>query len=128
MTNPSDEPAAAGTRDPDLSEQIERSLGSIWQRRTGVRPASISAEVRGDAVRCAIKPGEPGADDADDADEAEVEVEVEGASDAYSFRHESIAAVTKIMHRPISAFIDAEGATKGTSQQTFIFERSQTRY
>ena len=124
MTNPGDEPTVSESRDPELSAQIERSLGSIWQRRTGVRPASISAEVRGDGVRCAIQPGKPGEAEAD-----ETAQEDEGrASDAYSFRHESIAAVTKIMHRPISAFINSEDAKKGTSQQTFIFERSQTRY
>ena len=124
MTNPSDERAPTDTREPELSAQIERSLGSVWQRRTGARPASISAEVRGDAVRCAVKPGKPEADDA----EAGVDTEPGGASEAYSFRQESIAAVTKIMHRPISAYIKSEDASKGTSQQTFIFERSLTRY
>jgi hypothetical protein len=126
MPNPGDQPADSTPRNSDHSLEIERSLSSIWERRTGVRPASISAEVRSDAVRCAIKPGEPKAvedDDAGDAEPSEVET-----SDAYSFRHESIAAVTRIMHRPVSAFIDNEDPKQGTAQQTFIFERSRIRY
>jgi hypothetical protein len=120
MTNPSDQ-------EPNLSAEIERSLGSIWQRRTGVRPTSISAEVRGDAVRCAIQPGEPEAADAAVDDEPDEDRDA-GGSDSYSFRIESIAAVTKITHRTVSAFINTEDAKKGTAQQTFIFERVRTKY
>ncbi len=124
MPNPGDQPADSTPRNSDHSLEIERSLSSIWERRTGVRPASISAEVRSDAVRCAIKPGEPKAVEDDDAEEADDEE----TGNAYSFRHESIAAVTKIMHRPVSAFIDREDPKQGTAQQTFIFERSRIRY
>jgi hypothetical protein len=125
MPNPGDQPADSTPRNSDHSLEIERSLSSIWERRTGVRPASISAEVRNDAVRCAIKPGEPKAVEDDDAEEVDDDEET---SNAYSFRHESIAAVTKIMHRPVSAFIDREDPKQGTAQQTFIFERSRIRY
>jgi hypothetical protein len=118
MTNPSEHEA-------DVSAAIERSLGSIWQRRRGSRPASISTEIRGDAIRCAIEPGEP----APTPDDAEVEAEDEaGASDAYAFRLESIDAVTKITHRPVSAFIDKVDAKSGTAEQTFILERARVRY
>jgi hypothetical protein len=110
----------------DLSAQIERSLASIWQRRTGVRPASITAEVRSDAVRCAIRQGEPEPDtnEGDEKDEADAT----GASPAYSFRVASIAAVTKLTHRNVSAFINKEDAKNGTATQTFIFERAQIKY
>jgi hypothetical protein len=85
--------------------------------------------VRSDAVRCAIKPGEPKAVEDEDADGADEEDGAETETgNAYSFRHESIAAVTKIMHRPVSAFIDREDPKQGTAQQTFIFERSRIRY
>ena len=117
MTNPIDQ-------EPDLSAEIERSLGSIWQRRRGARPASISAEVRSDAIRCAIKPGEP----APTPDDAEIEAADEPrASDAYSFRVESIAAVTKITHRRVSAFIDKVDPKSGVAQQTFLLERVPVR-
>jgi hypothetical protein len=129
MPNPGDPPADSTPRNSDHSLEIERSLSSIWERRTGVRPASISAEVRSDAVRCAIKPGEPKAVEDDDSDDADVADDEETeTSNAYSFRHESIAAVTKIMHRPVSAFIDREDPKQGAAQQTFIFERSRIRY
>lgn len=118
MTNPSDQ-------DQDLSAEIERSLGSIWQRRSGTRPASISAEIRGDAVRCAIEPGEPAESPSDGEPEADDEA---SASDAYSFRVESIAAVTRITHRPVSAFIDKVDAKSGNARQTFILERARIRY
>jgi hypothetical protein len=127
MTNPGDQPTDSTPRNSDHSLEIERSLSSIWERRTGIRPASISAEVRSDAVRCAIKPGTPQAVEAADGDDAD-DVDDEETGNAYSFRHESIAAVTRIMHRPVSAFIDSEDPKQGTAKQTFIFERARIRY
>jgi hypothetical protein len=123
MTNPSDQEPGLSAENPDLSAEIERSLGSIWQRRRGSRPASISTEIRGDAIRCAIEPGEP----APAPEDAEAEDEA-GASNAYAFRRESIAAVTKITHRPVSAFIDKVDAKSGTAEQTFILERARVRH
>jgi hypothetical protein len=125
MTNPSDQEPGLAAEKPDLSAEIERSLGSIWQRRRGSRPASINTEIREDAIRCAIEPGEPPPTpedaDAEAGDEA-------GASDAYAFRLESIAAVTKITHRPVSAFIDKVDAKSGTAEQTFILDRARVRH
>jgi hypothetical protein len=107
------EPAADESgRDGELHE-IERSLGAIWQRRTGERPTSISAELRGNAIKCAIESANR---------------EVDGAADSYPYRHESIAAVARITHRSVAAFINTEDPKTGNAEQTFIFERLRTRY
>jgi hypothetical protein len=117
--NDADEPAVDDSDRDDHLHEIERSLGAIWQRRTGVRPISISAELRGNAIRCAIERGK---------EDPELSVDDEGRGDSYSYRHESIAAVTKITHRSVAAFINTEDPKTGNAEQTFIFERLRTRY
>lgn len=107
------EPAADESgRDGELHE-IERSLGAIWQRRTGERPTSINAELKGNAIKCAIEGANQDAD---------------AAADSYPYRHESIAAVARITHRSVAAFINTEDPKTGNAKQTFIFERLRTRY
>jgi hypothetical protein len=100
--------AATVVRNEDIPQEIARSLGSIWQRRTGVRPSSISAEVSGDVVACAI-----------DAGEQQVES---------GYQQEACAAVTKIARRKVSAYIAKTDAKTGIATQKFIFERIRVKY
>ena len=94
--------------DEGISQEIARSLSSIWQRRTGVRPSSVSAELSGDVVRCAIEAGDQ---------------EVESG-----YQREACAAVTRIARRKVSAYIASTDAKKGVATQKFIFERARIRY
>jgi hypothetical protein len=101
-------PARPVVSESDLPQEIARSLSSIWQRRTGVRPASVSAEFSGDVVRCAI-----------DAGDQEVES---------GYQREACAAVTKLARRKVSAYIASTDAKTGVATQKFIFERVRIKY
>jgi hypothetical protein len=108
MDSPTREPAGDARKGEGITEEIARSLSSIWQRRTGERPSSINATFDGDVVRCAIDAGDQAVD--------------------RGYQQEACAAVTRIAHRKVSAYIASTDADTGTATQKFIFERIRTRY
>jgi hypothetical protein len=111
MSNPTREPAAEPVVHDEISQEIARSLSSIWQRRTGVRPTSITADFSGDVVKCAIDGGDPSAE-----------------TDSSGYQHEACAAVTRIVRRKVSAYIPSVDSSTGIATQKFIFERIRPRY
>jgi hypothetical protein len=108
MTSPIGEPAANAPKGEGITEEIARSLGSIWQRRTGERPSSINATFDGDVVRCAIDAGDQMID--------------------RGYQQEACAAVTRIAHRKVSAYIASTDKDTGAATQKFIFERIRVKY
>jgi hypothetical protein len=110
---------------PSVSTEIERSVGSIWQRRTGARPASVSTKIEGDAVRCVIEEGEPTAEESAALEQAEPAI---GGTDSNAYRHEASAAVARITKRTVSAYIAKRDKQTGLATQTFILERVRTKY
>jgi hypothetical protein len=112
--------------DTTVSTEIARSVGSIWQRRAGTRPANVSTEIKGDSIRCVIEEGEPS--DEELADAANEEIPALGGTDTNAYRHEASAAVARITHRTVSAFIAKRDKQTGLATQTFILERNRTKY
>ena len=112
MSDPTREPAAeTGVPEDEISQEIARSLSSIWQRRTGVRPTSITADFNGAVVKCAIDGGDP-----------------QQETDTSGYQHEACAAVTRIVRRKVSAYIASADSSTGIATQKFIIERVQRRY
>jgi hypothetical protein len=105
---------------PDVPEEVERALSSIWQRRTGARPRSITAEMRSNSIKCAIAPGEP--------DPEREPVDAADGTDSNRYRHEATSAVGKIARRNVIAYIAKRDAEENVDTQTFIFERLPVRY
>lgn len=120
-TAPGDETATAS-----VSDEIGRTVGSIWQKRTGTRPANISTEINGDAIRCVIEAGE--AAPVDPEAEVDPDAPVVGGTDSNAYRHEANAAVARITKRTVSAFIAKRDKKTGVATQTFILERIRTKY
>ena len=110
---------------PSVSTEIERSVGSIWQRRTGARPASVTTKIEGDAVRCVIEEGDPTAEETEAIEQAEPAV---AGTDSNAYRHEASAAVARITKRTVSAYIAKRDKKTGLATQTFILERVRTKY
>ncbi|MFL5870556.1 MAG: hypothetical protein ACJ75R_05705 [Solirubrobacterales bacterium] len=103
----------------DVSQEIERALSSIWQRRTGARPTSVTAEMSGNSVRCAIAPGD---------EDAEHEPSDEAGTDSNAYRQEATTAVRRIMRRKVVAYIAKRNTKANLDTQTFILERAQVKY
>ena len=99
---------------PALSDELSRSLGSIWRRHAGGRPSAATIEISGNVVTFVMvdavsAPAEP-AEDGSAPDE--------GLSpDSGDYRLEVIAAVTRITGRP-SVGSSRSATRRPTSQRT----------
>ncbi len=108
---------------PSVTAEIERSVGSIWQRRSGTRPSSVNTEINGDSIRCVIEEGEPEATEPADED-----APVLAGTDSNAYKHEAAAAVARITRRTVSAYIAKRDKETGNPTQTFILERIRVKY
>jgi hypothetical protein len=118
------EDGAAAVEPNELATQIGRSLSAIWERRDGVRPATIVASFDSDVVRCTIEPGsaivvEP-AEDGAGGEVAAVEV---GTTDSTAYRHEAADMVARLTKRRVTALIAKRDKKTGFSTNTFTLER-----
>ena len=108
MNEVTEEPTDVGGLETDArSDEIARSLGSVWQRFSGQRPKSTNVEIDQDVVRCVIEERKP-TQESDEDDEATEELRLSSAG----LKHNATAAVTRITGRQVVAFIpkrDAQG-------------------
>ncbi|MGH2954737.1 MAG: hypothetical protein ACRDK9_12135 [Solirubrobacterales bacterium] len=118
MRDPSEKASAAPATRAEVCDEIGRMVSSIWQRRSGVRPAGVSTEYVGDAVRCEIRQGESPPDVAgDETEDASI-----GSFDSRGYQHEAQAAVKRLTGRTVLAFIAKQGEN-GSAKNVFILER-----
>jgi hypothetical protein len=120
MSDPTVVPGASRAR-ADVSEQIGRSLSTIWQRREGVRPVTIETEYVGDVVRCVIQPGEPSAEEADEPRAAD-------PPDAKSYDREAQGTVARLTKRSVFAYIAKENSKTDQVTNTFILEAIRVKH
>ena len=106
------------------SDEIARSLGSVWQRFSGQRPKSTNVEIDQDVVRCVIEERKPTQESDDDDDEATGELRLSSAG----LKHNATAAVTRITGRQVVAFIPKRDAKTEVSTQTFLLDRPPRRF
>lgn len=115
MNDPQGAPART-SRDGELSHEISRSMGTVWQRHTGARPDSISTEIGTDKVRCVIA----GSDTPVPTDDAEAQTAILLTVSAQ--RSEAIESVRRATHRRVVGFISKRDKDAGISTQTFILD------
>lgn len=120
------EPSASGSPPSAASEEIARSLGSVWQRFAGQRPRSTSVEIDKNTVRCVIEEGSPDAD-ADAVGEVDDASDPRVSPDSHTYKHNATAAVARATGRDVVAFIPKRDKKAETSTQTFILERPRRR-
>ena len=110
-----------GTGGNATSEEIARSLGSVWLRFSGQRPKSTTVEIERDVIRCVIeeKPLEAVADE-----DAEPPTEAELSPDSRRFDYDATAAVARVTGRRVIAFIPK----RNKKTQTFILDQPRARF
>jgi hypothetical protein len=105
------------------TDEIARSLGTVWSRFSGQRPTSTSVEIQQNSVKCVIEEGTP---------DTEADEDEEGFDDprlsAAGLKQNATAAITRITGRRVVAFIDKRDKETETSTQTFLLERPQRRF
>jgi hypothetical protein len=117
-------PTDVGALEVDArSDEIARSLGSVWQRFSGQRPKSTNVEIDQDVVRCVIEERKA-EQESDEDDEATEELRLSSAG----LKHNATAAVTRITGRQVVAFIPKRDAKTEVSTQTFLLDRPPRRF
>jgi hypothetical protein len=117
MRDPSEAAIPARPTRGDVGDQIGRTVSSLWLRRSGVRPASVSTEYVGDVVRCQIRQGDPPHDLTDGtADDRRID-----SIDSRGYQHQAQAAVERLTGRRVLAFI-AKGDENELARNVFILD------
>ena len=102
------------------SDQIARSLGSVWERFAGQRPKSTTVAIEKNRITCVIEPGAP--DSASEAGEGGT------PTDSASFNYNASAVVTRATGRRVIALIPKRDKKAQTSTQTFILDQPRQRF
>jgi hypothetical protein len=119
MSDPQEHTAAGDeSTGNETSDQIARSMGSVWQRFSGARPKSTSVEIERNVVRCVIE----------EADEDAEAVEPGLSPDSPSFSYNATAVITRVTGRKVVAFIPKRDKKAQTSTQTFILDQPRQRF
>ena len=105
------------------SDEIARSLGSVWQRFSGQRPKSTSVEMSEDVVRCVIEEGTPDAGSDKDSETAD-----DPRLSQAGLKHNATAAITRITGRRVVAFIPKHDEKTEIFTQTFLLDRPRQRF
>jgi hypothetical protein len=126
MADPQDHTSGGDASVGDTtSDEIARSLGSVWQRFSGQRPKSTSVEIEKNVVRCVIQEGtsEPATEE-----DAEAGGDPDLSPDSPSFNYNATAAITRATGRRVVAFIPKRDKKSHTSTQTFILDQPRQRF
>lgn len=117
MSAPTEQPA-----EQSLSTKISAAVASVWTNYAdGDRPTDVRTEIRGDVVTCflpdAVENFERGmaAMDSDDA-------QVTPPRTRGAFRRDASAAVRRVTHRRVSAFISKHDAKTDVATEVFILD------
>ena len=106
------------------SDELARSLGSVWKRFSGQRPKSASVEIEQDIVRCVIEErpasAEPDVDATPDDDDPRLT--------PAGLKQNATAAVTRITGRRVVAFIAKHDKGSDVSTQTFLLDQPPRRF
>jgi uncharacterized protein YbcI len=113
------------TKASELTDEINRALGSVWKRHAGERPTSISTEINGDVIRCTI---EGHVADASTEEEEEAEAEEVVLLTVDGQKSEAISSIRRATHRKVIACFSKRDDKAGVSTQTFILDRDRKRY
>jgi hypothetical protein len=103
------------------SDEIARSLGTVWQRFSGQRPKATTVEMGEDVVKCVISERR---DPAPDDDESPDDPRLSPAG----LKHNATAAISRITGRQVIAFIADRDEGAQISTQTFILDRPRQRF
>ncbi|MQA75189.1 MAG: hypothetical protein GEU88_12735 [Solirubrobacterales bacterium] len=119
-------PVEDGSRGPTRSDEISRSIGSVWQRHAGHRPSEVSTEISNSVVKCELhdairdaKAEEPPEDESPRPD---------ASPESAGYRHDAIAVVARITGRRVMGFIPRHDAKTSIATETFILDGVRKRF
>jgi hypothetical protein len=114
------DPQETGYGGDTTSDEIARSLGSVWQRFGGQRPKSTSVEIEKNRITYVIEESAP--------DPASADGEGGSPPDSASFNYNATAVITRVTGRRVIAFIPKSDKKTQTSTQTFLLDQPRQRF
>ena len=117
MSDPTPEPDA---RSSQVCDEIGRAVGSLWQRRSGVRPNSVHTEYVKDVVRCTIDRNAEAEEDGEQA--------AESSLGAISYQRLAAVAVADLTGRTVTGFVAKRVKAGEPATNAFILEPIRTRH
>lgn len=131
MSNPQ-ETAPGSDGAVDLSGDIARSIGSVWQRHAGAKPTSVTTEISKDTIKCMLEvplatDEAVAATDEDVTDDFYEGSEVVRSPQSSRYRNEATAMISRLTGRRVLGFIAKRDAKTNLASHTFILERIRVK-
>ncbi|HEY7150917.1 MAG TPA: hypothetical protein VH391_04490 [Solirubrobacterales bacterium] len=102
------------------SDEIARSLGTVWQRFSGQRPESTKVQMGEDVVKCVIQERHEPEPDDEQPDDPRLS--------PAGLKQSATAAIARITGRKVVAFIAKRDKSAQVSTQTFLLDRPRQRF
>lgn len=123
MSDPTEATTATNGADAvQLSGEISRSLGTIWQHHSGARAGQTTVAINGDIVSC-VRTEASGSDN-EGTDEA---LAAGRSTGSVGYKHDAIAAVKRITHRRVMGFIVKADKKSDTVTESYVLDRPLPR-
>ncbi len=127
MSNPGDTAADTGTQRASVCDEINRSIGSVWQRHAGGRPSSVTTEVNGDVIKCVMQDAVSTIGTHPPDEEAAPDAPARSPN-SVTYRNEAMWMVTRLTGRKVLGFIPVRDAKSDVASDTFVLEPRQIKY
>lgn len=119
MSDPSPSTSTTDGRSTEVTDQLTRSLNSIWQRHAGGKPSAVSMAIKGDVVTFVMQDAVSGIGSEVSEDDADSPAR---SPDSPEYKIEAIAAVRKITRRNVRGFIPKRNKKTDVASDTYILE------
>ena len=110
-----------------LPAELTKSIVSVWTQYAGNPPARAQTEIRGNVVTCVLVDAVGDFDRSMMAPQAQDTVRGIGALTPAAYKRDAIAAVVRLTHQSVAAFLSSHDGDTDVATETFILEPSFNR-
>lgn len=110
-----------------LSAELTRCIASVWTRYAGKRPSDTRTEIRGNVVTCVLADAVGDFNQKMIAPQAGDAVGGAGKLTPAAYKREAVAAVARVTHQRVAAFVSSHDADTDVATEVFTLEPSLSR-
>jgi len=109
------------------SNQLTRSLTSLWTEYSGKRPGDAHTEIRGNVVTCTLVDAVGPFDHSMVAPQVHDTVRGVGKLTEAAYKQEAVAAVVRVMRQRVASFVSNHDRETDVATEIFTLEPSLSR-